>query len=377
MYTWQLEEWPRYRFDRQVAEDWTQQAHYVAQRVTGALEVTPEEMDADARIDLMVNAALETSAIEGEILNREDVRSSIRNHFLPASEREPVHDPVSAGIARLVLEVRDRYQEPLTKELLHHWCRLVLPDSLARPGKSVATGRWRDHPEPMQIVSGTVDRPTIHFEAPPSSRVAGEMADFLTWFNGESYEMPGVARAAIAHLWFETIHPYEDGNGRVGRAIADVAVSQMLEQPVLMSLAVVFSKHRKEYYRELNRASMDTLDITPWVDWFGARVVESLDDTMAVIRYVVEKTRFWQRAEQESLNSRQEKLIRRMLGDDAPRFEDGINAGKYANLTRCSKATATRDLQDLVAKGLLVPVHSKGRHARYRLGWGNEPLATI
>jgi Fic family protein len=361
MYTWELNNWPAYRFDQESAEFWTSKALAASQKILGAMAVVPENLGSEAKLDLLVSAAIETSAIEGESLNREDVHSSIKNHFLSPREKVAVHDPVAAGISALILEVMDLYDEPLTEPRLHHWNKLVLPDSAG------SVGQWRTHSDAMQIVSGPVHNPTIHFEAPPSVRVPEEMQQFLDWFEGGSRALPGVARAAIAHLWFETIHPYEDGNGRVGRAIADVAVSRMLGQPLMMSLATVLSRHRKAYYQQLNNASKESLDVTPWVDWFGERIVEALEGAIDVIRYVVKKARFWDGLDTEVLNDRQLKLIRKMLGQGAPSFENGINAAKYQNLTRCSKATATRDLQHLVAQGVLAPVHSKGRYARYKL----------
>ena len=369
MYTWELKDWPHFRFDHAAADFWTQKAQAASQRILGAMAVVPEDLGSEARLDLLVSAAIETSAIEGEALNREDVRSSIKNHFLKPDEKVAVHDPVAAGISAVILEVMDLYGEALTEQRLHHWNKLVLPEAGLSPFSNARTtaGQWRTHSDAMQIVSGPVHNPTVHFEAPPSARVPTEMKVFLDWFNNDSLQLPGVARAAIAHLWFETIHPYEDGNGRVGRAIADVAVSQMLEQPLMMSLATVLSKHRKAYYQQLNTASKETLDVTPWVNWFGERVVEALDGSIQVIQYVVRKARFWDSLNNRDLNDRQLKLIRKMLGHDAPGFEDGINAKKYQNLARCSKATATRDLQNLVAQGVLAPIQSKGRYARYQL----------
>ena len=328
-----------------------------------------ESRGSEAKINHRGRAADECSGTEYDTLQRDGVRWSSKNHFSGPNGKVVGHEPVAAGISALILEVMDLYEEKLTVERLHHWNKLVIPEQ--NSGSSLTTagraGQWRTHSDAMQIVSGPVHNPTIHFEAPPPARVPAEMQRFLDWFDKDSRGVPGVARAAIAHLWFETIHPYEDGNGRVGRAIADVAVSQMLGQPLMMSLATVLSKHRKAYYRQLNNASKDTLNVTPWVDWFGERIVEALNGAIDVIQYVVTKARFWDELDTDVLNTRQIKLIRRMLGQDAPSFENGINASKYQNLTRCSKATATRDLQGLVAQGILAPIHSKGRYARYKL----------
>lgn len=369
MYTWQLEDWPSFTYDPAAAQHWTHETLQAANRILGALDVLPEALETDAQIDLMVSAAIETSAIEGERLNREDVRSSIKNHFLAASDRVPVHDPAAAGISSLILEVRDRYRERLTENMLHHWHRLVLPEGLGNDwrGKAPMIGCWRAHKEPMQIVSGTIDNPTVHFEAPPSDRVPAEMDRFLAWFNDESQNLPGIARAAIAHLWFETIHPYEDGNGRIGRAIADMAISQCLDHPALMSVATVFSRKRKDYYASLNEASKQSLNVDKWVNWFGTCAVETQIDAMSMVQRTVNKARFWEKLEQLELNERQLKVVRKMLNVEAGDFEGGMNATKYKGIARCAKATATRDLQDLVAKGVLSPIHAKGRYARYEL----------
>lgn len=373
MYTWQLEDWPNFTYDSAAAQRWTTKTLQTANRIFGALDVLPKALETDAQIDLMVSAAIETSAIEGERLNREDVRSSIKNHFLAASDRIPVHDPAAAGISSLILEVRDRYSERLTEDMLHHWHRLVLPEGLGSDwrGKAPLLGQWRTHKEPMQIVSGTIDNPAVHFEAPPSDRVPAEMDRFLVWFNDDSLDWPGIARAAIAHLWFETIHPYEDGNGRIGRAVADMAISQCLDHPVLMSVATVFSGKRKDYYAHLNEASKHSLNVEKWVDWFGRCTVETQIDAMGMVQRTVNKARLWERLEQLDLNERQLKVVRKMLNVEAGDFEGGMNATKYKGIARCAKATATRDLQDLVAKGVLSPIHAKGRYARYQLKSSN------
>ncbi|TVP60036.1 MAG: Fic family protein [Halomonadaceae bacterium] len=224
----------------------------------------------------------------------------------------------------------------------------------------------------MQIISGAIGKEVIHYEGPPSDRVPEEMARFLRWFNEESLELPGIARAAIAHLWFETIHPYEDGNGRVGRTIADKALSQSLAAPFLLSTGTVFSLTRKQYYENLNKASKNTLDATPWVNWFGACAVKTQDLTMDIIKTVAEKARFYDRIDKTDLNDRQLKALRLMIDAEPQGFEGGMNATKYKNITRCSKSTATRDLSELVEKNMLKPVYSHGRYARYELnGFGS------
>ena len=277
LYTWQLPDWPNYQFDEDTARLWGEKLRSRTDQITGAMSVLSDDQGTEAQIELMVSAAIETSAIEGEKLNREDVRCSIKNHFLKASERIPVHDPAASGIASLILEVRDRYSKSLTEEELHHWHQLVLPNKLGDGflSKQPAIGQWRTQAEPIQIVSGAIGKEVVHYEGPPSDRVPQEMERFLEWFNGDSQDLPGIARAAIAHLWFETIHPYEDGNGRIGRAIADKALSQSLGVPFLLSTATTFSFFRKQYYEKLNQASKNTLKVDAWVDWFSACAIKT------------------------------------------------------------------------------------------------------
>ena len=369
MYTWQLPDWPNYQFDVRSASHAQGQFALTAARNQGMLAAMGQDSDFDARIDLMVDAAIETSAIEGELLNRDDVRSSIKNHFLPAGSRTPVHDPAAAGISSLILETRERFQEPLTEELLHHWQRLVVPSNVkdGHGDARIPTAGWRTHPEPMQIVSGTINRPTVHYEATPSDRVPAEMATFIDWFNGESTSLPGVARAAIAHLWFETIHPYEDGNGRVGRAIADMALSQSLGEPTVVSMATVISRDKKAYYANLNAASKDTLIVDDWVMWFSDRAIESQRLAQAIVQQVLRKSQLLADVDHAKLNERQKKVLTKLADAEPDGFEGGLNTSKYRGIAKTSKPTATRDIQGLVAGGFLEPIHTKGRYAKYRL----------
>lgn len=375
MYTWELRDWPKYQFDQQRAQFHDRVHTIAAARNQGAVRSLNEKPGLETQIDLLVDAAIETSAIEGERINRDDVRSSIRNHFLHPDQRIPVHDPIAAGVAALILETREQFDQPLTAAMLDHWQSLVIPGSLQQGQQATQppVPSWRTHPEPMQIVSGTINRPTIHYEAPPSYRVPDEMSRFLVWYNGESRQLPGVARAAIAHLWFETIHPYEDGNGRVGRAIADKALSESLGEPSVISIAAVISRHRKAYYAHLNRASKDSLQVDDWVEWFSQCAIESQRVAEDAVQHVIDKARFWERADTQKINARQRKVIGKLLDAGPDGFEGGMSASKYQAITKASKATATRDLQDLVAKGLLLPIHAKGRHARYQLDMPGRP----
>jgi Fic family protein len=236
----------------------------------------------------------------------------------------------------------------------------------SRGGK---VGQWRRHVEPMQVVSGAVGKPTVHFEAPPSSRVPKEMTRFISWFNetaaGGKLEIKRpLVRAAVAHLYFESIHPFEDGNGRIGRALSEKALSQGIGRPALLSLSRAIEAQRKKYYEALQTGQQSN-EITPWVTWFVNMAVEAQKHAEEQIEFTLKKTKFFDRFKDE-LNERQVKVMRRMLEEGPKGFQGGMNAKKYMGITDTSKATATRDLQDLVEKGVLVP-SGGGRSTRYEI----------
>lgn len=239
----------------------------------------------------------------------------------------------------------------------------------------VDVGHYRTHADPMQIVSGPLQAPRVHFEAPPSDRVAAEMARFIEWFNasapGGSTPLPAVTRAGIAHLWFETVHPFEDGNGRLGRAIAEKALAQSLKTPTLTALAETINRHRKDYYAALHRASRDN-HIDAWLNWFADIVIAAQMRTVARVRLLIEKTRMLDRL-RDRLNSRQEKVLLRMFAEGVDGFTGGLSAQNYRTITEAGPATATRDLGGLVEMGALIR-SGELRYARYHLAL-SEPAA--
>ena len=229
-------------------------------------------------------------------------------------------------------------------------------------------GAYRTHADPMQIVWGTLHAPRVHFEAPPSDRVPEEMARFIAWFNESSPQggapVPAITRAAIAHLWFETLHPFEDGNGRLGRAIAEKSLAQSLEAPTLTALAATINRHKKAYYAELQRASQSN-QIDDWLSWFAGIVLEAQGRTIASIRFLIEKTRLLDRL-RGRINARQEKALIRMMAEGPDRFVGGLSAHNYRTITDAASATATRDLAELVELGALERAGER-RYARYHL----------
>ncbi|NNC88157.1 MAG: Fic family protein [Akkermansiaceae bacterium] len=359
-YNWEQPDWPKFRYDLVPVQDDLLAFAERAGQVNGVLRSLPEEARTRAVIDVMIAEAVKTSEIEGEMVSRADVASSIRNHLGLNRPAAAVTDPASRGVAELMTQVRETWQEEVSAEGLLAWHRMLMQGA-----RAVAVGRWRRHAEPMRVVSGSAARPTVHFEAPPSSRIPAEMAGFVAWFNAsrETVRQPPV-RAALVHLYFESIHPFEDGNGRIGRALAEKTLSQGLGRPVLLSLSHRIEAGKKAYYEALQEAQQSN-EVTPWICYFTRVVLDAQIEAEALVDFVLRKTKFFDR-HKESLSERQLKVIRRMLNEGPDGFEGGINARKYVGLTGVSKATATRDLQDLVVKDVLVPIGG-GRSTRYEL----------
>lgn len=359
-YNWQQSDWPDFRYDLTAVEGDLLQFADQAGQVTGLLKALPESAETETVLQLMVAEAMKTSEIEGEVLSRPDVMSSIRHRLGLDIERPVVRDRSAEGAAELMVAVRQTWAEPLDEDTLFNWhCMLM--------GKSSQTKvrAWRAHAEPMQVISGAIGKERVHFEAPPSSAVPTEMARFLTWFNESQDSLKAAPlRAALAHLYFETIHPFEDGNGRVGRAIAEKALSQGLGRPVMLSLSRTIERHRKSYYDALQQAQRAN-EVTPWVLYFVSTVLTAQVDAEQQVNFTLGLAKFFDRF-RDTLNERQLRTVRRMTEAGSSGFDGGMNARKHGSLNRVSKATATRDLQQLVKLGAFRPIGG-GRSARYGL----------
>lgn len=363
-YNWQQSDWPEFRYHLHNVEESLFALAEETGLISGMLNALPEDVQMEAIIDTMVAEAIKTSAIEGEYVSRKDVMSSIRNNlgldFKPGS----IKDKKAQGVGLLMVNARNSYEEPLTIAKLFNWHSMLMADS-----KHIAIGKWRSHSEPMQVVSGALGNEKVHFEAPPSHQVPYEMDRFITWFNdtapGGNKEIKKAAvRSAIAHLYFETIHPFEDGNGRVGRAIAEKALSQTLGRPVLLSLSRTIEADKKSYYNALETAQRSN-EITAWIVYFVNTTLAAQRQARALIDFILRKTKFFDRFKDE-LNERQLKVIKRMMAEGPEGFDGGMSANKYAAITKTSKATATRDLQHLVEVNAFI-VTGGGRSTRYIL----------
>jgi Fic family protein len=374
-YIWQRDNWPQLTFDHKKVAP----AIAAARHLQGAVEGKAGAIGIDSRgqviADVLTQEVIATAAIEGQTLDPAAVRSSVLRHF-GVADNGP-HDRHVEGLVEVISDAAASFEQPLDHDRLYRWQSALFPGGTSGIAR-IAVGRYRDHADPMQIVSGKLGKEKVHYEAPPSSRVRAEMNRFLKWFattapaQGRSPKIDGLARAAIAHLWFESIHPFEDGNGRIGRAIVDMAISQDQSGPLrLYSLSRQLLEHRAAYYDALNRASLGNTDVTEWVEWFAGQIGAACMRSCEIIDRAIQKSHFWANHAATSLNERQRQVLQRLLDDGDGGFLGGLNAEKYMKMTGASKATATRDLSAMLGEGLLW-TQGQGKGLRYFInvpGW--------
>lgn len=365
VYNWQLKGWPNFTYDVSGVQLSILAFAQETGEVDGLIQGLPDALKQETLLQLMLSEAVKTSEIEGEYLSREDVMSSIRNNLGLNDTPVYVKDQRASGVAQLMVEVRKGFQEPLTPDMLKAWHRLLFAATTSR----VNPGEWRQGDAPMQVVSGAYGREIVHYEAPPSTRVQGEMERFVGWYNSATFPLKGqvpeaILKSAIAHLYFESIHPFEDGNGRIGRAIAEKALSQSLGRPIMLSLSKTIEANKKAYYDALKEAQRG-LDITAWMVYFANVILDAQRDTKAMVLFTLKKAQFYDRYK-DRIDQRQWKAINKMLDKGGEGFEGGMTAKKYMGITKVSKATATRDLQRLHEIGVLVQ-EGAGRSVRYQL----------
>ena len=362
-YNWQQNDWPNFQYKAEKIGVLPLGFGLLSGQLDGVLIGLPEDKKNDTIIDLLVTEAIKTSEIEGEYLSRQDVRSSIVKNL--GLEKEPKHirDLRVKGISKLMVSARKTFKQPLSASVLFQWHKVLMLGN-----KNVSIGQWRINALPMQIISGAVGKETIHFEAPPSNDVPREMDEFIAWFNASepgksnAIENPMV-RSAIAHLYFESIHPFEDGNGRIGRAIAEKALSQSVGQPILLSLSSTIEKNRDSYYKALKKGQSSN-EITNWISYFIKTILSAQKEAKIVIEFSLKKARFFDL--NPSLNSRQVKVINRMFQEGPDGYKGGMSAKKYMSISKTSKATATRDLQALVDMNVFMATGG-GRSVSYAL----------
>lgn len=362
-YIHELEGWPSFEWSSQNLAEQLAAVRHRQGRLLGRMEALGFELRAEAVLRTLTEDVLKSSEIEGEILDKDHVRSSIARRLgMDIGALTPVDRDVE-GVVEMMLDATQNYQAPLTDERLFAWHAALFPTGRSGMTK-IVVGAWRDEASgPMQVVSGPIGREKVHYEAPVAARLDGEMAGFVEWFNGPTPLDP-VLKAAIAHLWFVTIHPFEDGNGRIARAIADMMLARSEGSPQrFYSMSAQIRLERKDYYAILERTQKGDLDITAWLQWFLACLDRAFDGAEAILANVLRKARFWEAMARQPLNERQRKVINRLLDG----FEGKLTSSKWAALTKTSPDTALRDINDLVARGVLVKEEAGGRSTSYSL----------
>ncbi len=380
LWVWQSPSWPRFTYDAVATANAVAQARFEQGKLLGKASAVGAGGLSSTKLDIWTGEALATSAIEGEQLNVDAVRSSVARRLSITSFATIAVPRGVEGLLDVMEDATAKWTTELTEERLCGWQRALFPDGYSSLRK-IEVGRYRSHAKPMQIVSGPIGRESVHYEAPPSNAVRAEMRNFLDWLNRTREAMPdgtldGLVRAGLAHLWFETVHPFEDGNGRVGRAVVDMALAQDARfRYRLHGLSAEFQRQQANYYAALNQAQRGSGDATAWLLWFVDAFRVSCQFTSVLIDEALDRARFWSEHKDVSLNERQRKILNKLLEAGPGRFEGGMTARKYQALTGTSGATATRELADLALKGLLVP-RGGGRSTYYDLtmpGWGWAP----
>ncbi len=362
-YIHELEGWPSFKWSSQDLAEQLAAVRHRQGRLLGRMEALGFELRAEAVLQTLTEDVLKSSEIEGEILDKEQVRSSIARRLgMDIGALAPADRDVE-GVVEMMLDATQTYQEPLTDERLFAWHAALFPTGRSGMTK-IIVGAWRDEASgPMQVVSGPIGREKVHYEAPAADRLDGEMTAFLEWFNGAAPLDP-VLKAAVAHLWFVTIHPFEDGNGRIARAIADMVLARSEGSPQrFYSMSAQIRQERKDYYDILERTQKGDLDITAWLQWFLGCLDRAFDGAEAILANVLRKARFWEAMAGQPFNERQRKVVNRLLDG----FEGKLTSSKWATLTKTSPDTALRDINDLVARGVLVKDEGGGRSTSYSL----------
>lgn len=358
-WNWQLPDWPQFKYN---LDRIAQKERQFLLEVGGAcafLKNLAEQEYSQFVVEILSLEGLESSRIEGEILDRESLQSSIKQHFsLKTSYKQETHK--ESRMATLLCDVYKSFDKPLTQEMLWQWHF----ELFRHPSHIDDCGRYRTHIEPMQIVSHRYGPLKVFFEAPPSEKVLKEMLAFVDWFNSTNASVSILGKAAIAHVYFESIHPFEDGNGRIGRILVEKILSQGVGQPILIAVSKVLEKRKKEYYATLERCN-HTLEIDHWIAFFAEVVLQSQAESMALLYFLIEKSKMVIGLSRQ-LNSRQEKVLLRMFAEGPSGFSGGLSADNYIRITKTSRATATRDLVDLIHKGALVKT-GELRQTRYWL----------
>jgi Fic family protein len=369
MWIHEHQNWPDFTWDAKALTFKLADVRHRQGRLLGRMESLGFELKREASLSTLTKDVVKTSAIEGENLNSEEVRSSIARRLgidiagLISASRDV------EGIVEVILDATQKFAKPLSRDRLFDWHAALFPTGRSGMNR-ITVGDWRTpDSEPMRVVSGPICKQKVHFQAPDASRLKEEMQAFLEWFDN-GHEIDPVLKAGIAHLWFVTVHPFEDGNGRIARAIGDMALARAdATQDRFYSLSSQIEAERKDYYDQLEKQQRSTLDITEWLKWFLDCLGRAVSSSETTTGNVLFKAQLWDTINQRPVNERQRLIINKMLEDD---FKGHMNTSRYARLAKCSKDTALRDIQDLKERGTFIQNPGRGRSSSYRLPDRNE-----
>lgn len=363
-WNWLLKQWPHFTYETEAMKELEYSFLQNNGTVLGTLKHVEEASKEELLVEILSTEAIKTSEIEGEFLDRDSVQASIKRNLGLTADKRKI-PPAEYGISEMMVDLYRNYEAPLNHEGLFKWHEMI---TNGRRDLS-DVGRYRTHEDPMQVVSGRLDKPKVHFEAPPSHQVPQEMEQFVSWFNlvhsqNEHSGVMPLARAGLAHFYFVCVHPFEDGNGRIGRAIAEKSIALSSQKPSLSSLSYTIEANKKTYYASLEKHSTK-LEVTDWLVYFGQIILDSQQETLKRIDFLIEKTKFFDRFSAQ-LNKRQLKVVKRLFDAGHTGFKGGLSASNYKRITQTSYSTATRDLTDLIEKQILVKT-GKLKGTRYAL----------
>lgn len=369
-YIWQNTSWPNFTWNSDLLLKPLGDVRFNQGSLIAQIRELGFDIQQTARADVLVEEALKTSAIEGEILNPDAVRSSVgRQLGIPDAGLKNVQDQKADGLVQILLDATTNHSMELTPERLFSWHAALFPTGYSGM-IHIIVAKWRDDKGgPMQVVSGPVGNKTVHFEAPPAHLIENEMENFISWLNNKN-DMDGILKAALAHLWFITIHPFDDGNGRLARTLTDMLLARDENSPKrFYSFSSQIMAERNDYYDILNFTQKGNLDITSWLNWFLECMNRAILNSNSLLERIMGKARFWKAFAQTKLNDRQTKVINRLLDAGPEGFTGGLKNKKYMGMAHTSRATAQRELSDLVQKKILVKLPGGGRSSSYDLNW--------
>lgn len=368
-YVWQHEQWPRLSWNSKPLLPLISQARLAQGKLVTKMAHLGIQLNREACADILTEEVLSTAAVEGELLNRASVRFSVARHLGLPTAGLPATTRSVDGLVEVLLEATEHYDKPLTAARLKRWQAALFPTGYSGLSR-IRVGTWRDPQSPMQVVSGAVGRERVHYEAPPGDRVENEIKRLLSWWKTSLGQEDGLLRSALAHFYFVTIHPFEDGNGRIARALTDMALAQDEHLSTrYYSLSSQIMQERDEYYAMLEQSQKGSGDVTAWLMWYVGCYRRAVEGAETLIARVLAKAEFWQRHDPTAINERQRKVVHRLLDAGQGGFQGGLTTRKYVSMAKVSRATAFREISDLLEKSFLRQNLAKGRSASYDLKW--------